>query len=201
MLTRRVFPLLLLALVASACGTSESGEALNPVSPSPDPTSAAGAAALSSDSIDPSTCRGVLGRPPETHTLELQSLTDSGQAGSERIDAMCAAVYETSNPGDPFLAVALIEFDAAGPATIHYDLLKGVFVAQAIPLSEVDSADEGVLDWVSALIDRDGIGRTTVMRHRNWVLTVSVGPTTADSLWTTTDIQAIGESIIDRAQR
>ena len=76
-----------------------------------------------------------------------------------------------------------------------------MFVAEGVPLSEVNSADDNALDWVSALIDRDGIGRTTVLRQENWVMTVSVGPTTTDSPWTTTDIQAIGESIIDRAQR
>ena len=200
MLARRLYLLLLLALVVSACGTSESGEAPDPVSSGPDPTSAAGAAALSSDPIDPLTCQGVLGRPPDTHTLELQSLTDSGQAGSEQIESMCAAVYETSVPGDPFLTVALIEFDSDGPAADHYDLLKNVFVAEGIPLSEDDSADTGPLDWVSALIDRDGIGRTTVMRQRSWVMTVSVGPTTADSPWTSTDMRTIGESIINRAQ-
>ena len=200
MLSRRLTPLLSFFVLISACATS-SGEAPDPVVSGPGPMSAAGAAALSSDPIDPETCQGVLGQPPGTHTLELQSLTDSGQAGSDRIDSMCAAIYKTPTPGDPFLTVALIEFDADGPAAAHYDLLKDVFVAEGVPLSEVNSADDNALDWVSALIDRDGIGRTTVLRQENWVMTVSVGQTTTDSPWTTTDIQAIGESIIDRAQR
>ena len=199
-LSRRLSLLPLLALVMSACVTS-SGEAPGPVVSGPGSVSAAGAAALSTEAIVPATCEGVLGLPPETHTLELQSLTDSGQAGSQRIDSMCAAVYDTSIPGDPFLTVALISFDSDGPATAHYDLLKDVFVAEGIPLSEVDSTDEGVLDWVSGLMNRDGIGRTTVMRQKNWVLTISVGPTIEASLWTSTDIQAIGESIINRAQK
>jgi hypothetical protein len=201
MLSRSLYPLLLLTIVVSACGTSESGEAPDPVSSGPDPTSAAGAAALSSDPIDPLTCHGVLGRPPETHTLALQSLTDSGKAGNEQIDSMCAAGYETSVPGDPFLTVALIEFDSDGPAADHYELLKSSFVAEGITVSEVDSADDGPLDWVSALIERDGIGRITVMRQMNWVMSVSVGPTATDSPWTSTDMRTIGESIINRAQR
>jgi hypothetical protein len=133
--------------------------------------------------------------------LELQSLTDSGQGGSENIDSMCAAVYETANPGDPFLTVALIGFSADDAAAAHYDLLKGVFVTQGVAISEVDSAEEDLLDRVSALIDSDGIGRTTVLRQKNWLLTASVGPTTDDSLWTAADIQLIGESIIARAQK
>ncbi len=200
MKSRPLFLMLLLAFVISACATSESGEAPEPVVSGQGSASAAGLSALSTESINPATCEGVLGSPPGTHTLELQSLTDSGQGGSERIDSMCAAVYETSNPGDPFLTVALIRFDADDAAQAHYDLLKGVFVTQGVAISEVDSADEGLLDGVSALIDSDGIGRTTVLRQKNWVLTVSVGPTTDDSLWTTADIQLIGESIVVRAQ-
>ena len=200
MLVGRFSLLLALLFAISGCSTSSS-EPSDPVPSGPASTSAAGAAALSSEPIDPLTCEGVLGRPPDSHTLGLQSLTESGQAGSEGVDAMCSAVYETSTPGDPFLAIALIKFDADGQAAAHCGLLKGVFVAQGIPLSEVNSADEGPLDWVSGLIDREGIGRTTVLRQRNWVATVSVGPTIAASLWTATDILAIGESIIDRAQR
>ena len=200
MKSRSLFLMLLLALVISACATSESGEAPEPDVSGQGSASAAGLSALSTESINPATCEGVLGSPPGTHTLELQSLTDSGQAGSEDIDSMCAAVYETSNPGDAFLTIALIRFNADDAAEAHYDLLKGVFVTQGVAVSEVDSADEGLVVGVSALIDGDGIGRITVLRQRNWVLTVSVGPTTDDSLWTTTDIQLIGESIIGRAQ-
>ena len=188
------------AFVFSACATSDSGEAPEPVVSGQGSASAAGLAALSTGSIDPVTCAGVLGSPPVTHTLELQSLTDTGQAGSPQVDSMCAAVYETSSPGDPFLTVALINFDSGGAAAAHYDLLKGAFVAQGIAISEVNSADEGLMDSVSALIDTDGIGRTTVFRGESWVLTVSVGPTTEDSLWTTADLQVIGESILGRAQ-
>ena len=200
MLTRRIFTLSLLALVISACVTSTSGEAPDPVFSGPGSTSAAGAAALSSEAIDPATCEGVLGRPPGTHTLELQSLTETGQGGNQQIDAMCAAVFDTTTPGDPFLTVALIRFDSDEPAIAHYDLLKRVFLDQGYPISEVNSTDERLSDRVSALIDNDGIGRTTVLRQNKWVLTISVGPTIAESLWTTADVEVIGESIIDRAQ-
>ena len=113
---------------------------------------------------------------------------------------MCAAVYETSNPGDPFLSIALIRFDSDDAAEARYELLKDAFVAQGVAISEVDNAAEGLVDRVSALIDRDGIGRMTILRQKSWVLSASVGPTTDDSLWTTVDIQLIGESIIGRAQ-
>ena len=192
--------MLLLAFVISACATSASGDPPEPVLSGRDSASAAGLAALSTETIDPATCEGVLGSPPSTHTLELQSLTGSGQGGSDRIDAMCAAVYETSNPADPFLTVALIMFDSDGPAVAHYDLLRGAFITQGFAISEVNSAGEGLLDRVSALIDNDGIGRTSVLHQKNWVLTISVGPTMVDSLWTNADIDVIGESIIGRAQ-
>ena len=114
---------------------------------------------------------------------------------------MCSAIFDTSTPGDPFLAVALIKFNTDAPAIARYDLLKNVFVTQSVPISEVNSADEATLDRFSGLLDRDGIGRTNVFRQNNWVLTVSNGPTTADSLWTLDDLQIIGESIIGRAQK
>ena len=195
---RLVLPLL--AFVASACITSESGQPPEPDISVPLSASEAGLAALSSESLNPETCQGVLGSPPGTHTLELQALTDTAQAGVQEIDSMCAAVYETPVPGDPFLTVALIKFKTDGPAIDHYELLKEVFVTQGQPISEVNSADDRLLDRFSALLDRDGIGRTTVLRQNSWILTVSVGPTTADSLWTSDDVQLIGESIIGRAQ-
>lgn len=200
-MSRYLLLLSFFAFVISACVTSESGDAPEPVlSGGVIETSEAGAAALSSEPLNPETCAGVLGSPPGSHTLELQSLTETVQDGDQQVDAMCSAVYETSNSGDPFLAVALIKFDSDGPAIERYELLKQVFVAQGYPISEVNSADERLLDRVSALIDSDGIGRTTVLRQNNWVLTVSIGPTTGDSLWTPDDVQMIGESIIKRAQ-
>jgi hypothetical protein len=198
---RILFLLPLVVLVIAACATSESGEAPAPVSSNSVDPSAAGLAALSTESLDPLTCEGVLGSPPSTHTLELQSLTETVQDEVPQIRNMCAAVYETSTPGDPFLTVALIGFDSDGPAISHYDLLKNVFVTQDVSISELNNADDSLLDHFSALQDRDGIGRTTVLRQKNWVLTISNGPNTTDSLWTTDDLQFIGESVISRAQQ
>lgn len=189
-----------LAFLFSACATSESGAAPSPIVSIQPSASDAGMAAMSNETINPETCEGVLGAPPSTHTLELQSLTETVQDEVQQISTMCAAVYETSRPGDPFLTVALIKFDSDGPAVARYDLIKDAFVALDHPISEINSSDDGSLDRFSALIDMEGIGRTTVLRQNSWVLTVSIGPTTADSLWTTDDVQLIGESVLARAQ-
>lgn len=188
-------------LTAAACATSSSGEAPTAVVSVPLTTSAAGAAALVSGPLNPETCEGVLGSPPSTHTLGLQSLTGIAQQESSQINAMCSAVYETSNPGDPFLTIALIKFDSDTPSIERYDLLKSTFVTIGHPISEINNADADHIDRFSALIDRDGIGRTTVLRQNNWALTVSVGPTTQDSLWTSDDLQVIGESILERVRQ
>jgi hypothetical protein len=188
----------LLLFGASGCVTT-SGEAPDPTQSGGGFTTAAGDAALSSEPIDPLTCQGVLASPTGTHSLKLQSLTESVQADSQGVDTMCAAMYQTSTPGGPFLTVALINFDADRSAAAHYDLLKGAFAAQGIAISEVNSASEGSLDRFSALIDKQGIGRTTGFRKTTWVATVSVGPTTDASPWTARDIEVIGQSILTRA--
>ena len=198
-LSLRRYGVFLVVMVAAAC-VSSSGDAPDPVVSGGGSTTAAGEAALSSEPLDPLTCQGVLASPSGTLSLELQSLTETAQAGDQLIDTMCAAVYETSTPGDPFLAVALINFDGDRSAVAHYDLLKAAFVSEGSVLSEVDSADEASLDRFSTLIDRDGIGRTTVLRKTTWVVTISVGPTTTDSPWTATDIEVIGQSILNRAR-
>jgi hypothetical protein len=192
--------LLALMIGVSACATSQSGQASEPVLSGQHVASPAGLAALSTAAVDAATCDGVLATPPFTHGLTLRSLTATAQDSDQRIDAMCSAMYGTSAPGDPFLAVALIMFDADEAAIEHYELLESVFVASDALMSEVDSADENLIDRVSALIDRDGIGRTTVLRQNNYVLTVSIGPTTSESLWTTDDVYLIAESIVGRAQ-
>ncbi len=189
----------LVAMLGTACA-SGSGAAPDPVVSGAGSTTAAGDAALSTGPLDPLTCQGVLAIPSGTLSLDLQSLTETAQAGGQPIDTMCAAVYETSTPGDPFLTVALINFDGDLSATAHYDLLKAAFVAQGGALSEVDSEDDASMDRISALIDSDGIGRTTVLRKATWVMTISVGPTTSDSPWTATDLEVIGQSILNRAR-
>jgi hypothetical protein len=190
----------ILMVVVSACITSESGEAPDGASSFQPSASSAGLAALSDGPLDPATCEGVLGTPPSSHTLEVQSLTDTAQDGNQQIDTMCSALFDTSVAGEPFLAVALIEFDSDDSAIEHYELLKTVFLSENHPISEVNGADENQLDRLSVLIDDAGIGRTTVMRQNDWLVTVSIGPRVEDSLWTTDDVQVIAESIISRAQ-
>jgi hypothetical protein len=187
-----------MVLVTSACITS-TGDAPDPVISGVGAPTASGDAALSSEPINPLTCEGVLAAPVDTHSLELQALTESGQAGGQEVDAMCSAVYEPSTSGDPFLAVALIDFTADRSAATHYDLLKAAFAADDSVLSEVDSADGDSMDQFSAFVDRDGIGQTTVLRKTDCVVTISVGPTIDASPWTATDIAAVGESILNRA--
>jgi len=186
-----LIPFTAAALLLGACGSSTSGGGS---------ATAAGEAALSTEPLDPLTCQGALASPSGTLSLELQSLTEATQAGDQLVDTMCAAVYQTSTPGDPFLAVALINFDEDPAAAARYDLLKAAFVAEGGVLSEVDSAGDTSVDRFSMLIDRDGIGRTTVLRTTTWVLTISVGPTTTDSPWTATDLEVIGQSILNRAR-
>ncbi len=197
---RYLFLVGLSVFLFSACATSDSGAAQEPIVSPPLSASDAGQAAISNKTVDPRTCEGVLGRPPVGHMLGTQSLTNTAQDDAQQVSSMCSAVYETSNPGDPFLTVALIKFNSDDPAIAHYDLLKDAFVVLSHPISEINNADEDLTDRFSALMDTDGIGRTTVMRQNNWVLTVSIGPTTADSLWTADDLQLIGESIIRRTK-
>jgi hypothetical protein len=197
-LSRLLYVGFLVTIVATAC-VSSSGDAPDPVVSGGGSTSAAGEAALSSEPLDSLTCQGALANPSGNLSLQLQSLTETAHAGDEKVNTMCAAVYDTSTPGDPFLAVALINFDEDLSAVAHYDLLKAAFVAEGSGLSEVDSADDASLDRFSALIDSDGIGRTTVLRKTTWVVTISSGPTISDSPWTATDLEVIGQSILNRA--
>ncbi len=190
----------LIAFTISACVTSKSGEAPSPVISVSLTGSPAGLAALSDGPLDPKTCEGVLARPPSTHTLNLQALTGSGQAGLRPFGSMCSAVYETPSPSDPFLAIALMHLDSDATAIERYEFYKQVFVTGKYLTSEVNSADDAQLDQFSAVLDAENIGRTVALRHNSWFLTITDGPNTADSLWTTDDLRLIGESIIARAQ-
>ena len=101
--------------------------------------------------------------------------------------------------GDPFLTVSLITFTSDEPAIARYDTIKEGFEVNNLPVSELNSADENSLDEVSALIDSDGVGRITVFRQNNRIISVNIGPTIGDSPWTVGDIQMIGKSIVERA--
>lgn len=196
-----VFILTFVIVAAVGCTLTKSGEAVEPVSSVPLSPSAAGISAMSDGLLDPVSCEGVLGTPPTSHTLELQALTETVQDSAQQINTMCAAGYKSSIPDGPFLVVTLIEFDSVAPAIVRYDMLKNVYSSQDYPISELNNADDSLLDWFSALMDNEGIGRTTVLRLNNWVLTISNGPIIAGSPWTTDDLRIVGESIIRRAQR
>lgn len=192
--------LLLLAAVFVAC--SSSGEASEPVQVPANPTSEAGSSAISSAEIVPTSCAGVLsprdGGAEGELTLFRDSLTDSVKSSQPQIVSMCSAMYDTSQPGREFLAVVLMQFESDGSSVDHYELIKSAYMSAGDGISEVNNADEGLTDVLSVLIDQDGIGRTTVMRQREWLVTVSVGPTMADSPWKVGDIEAIGRGVLGR---
>ena len=43
-------------------------------------------------------------------------------------------------------------------------------------------------------------GRTNVLRQREWLLTISVGPTMAESSWVVGDMEAIGRGVLGRVK-
>ncbi len=98
------------------------------------------------------------------------------------------------------LTAALIKFDSAEPAIARYEMIKEGWVINDMPVSEINNADEALPDRVSVLIDSDGMGRIVALRKKNWLLTISIGPTTVVSPWTAGDAQMIGESIMERVQ-
>jgi len=44
------------------------------------------------------------------------------------------------------------------------------------------------------------VGRTNVLRQREWLLTISVGPTMAESSWSVGDLDAIGRGVLGRVK-
>lgn len=192
--------MLVFVFLVSACAVaSESGEAPEPVLSGVPETTAAGTAALSG-AVIPDTCSGVLGEATGTHSRQTESFTSTIQNSGQQIEAMCSASYETQIPGDPFLTITLIKFDSDEPAVERYEMIKEGFLVNDMAISEVNSADEALLDRFSVLIDSDGMGRIATFREKNWSVTVSVGPTMDVSPWNAADINMIGESIADRVQ-
>jgi len=193
--------MLFVAFAAMACTVaSESGEASEPVSSAMNPTSEAGAAAVSTAAIDPDTCDGVLAPVSGELSSTTQSLTSSAKANQPQLESMCSAMYDTGVPGREFLAAALMKFDSDASAVAHYELMKSAFAGTDIPISELNNASENLMDQFSALSDRDGIGRTTVMRLKEWVLSISGGPTVAESPWGVGDLEMIGKDVMDRVK-
>ena len=200
---RRLLGLVLLvaitALVGAACTvSSESGGAQEPVMDPVAATTEAGSKAVPAVEIDVLTCAGVLEPATGDLSLETQSLTDRVQESQPQVVSMCSATYDTGEVGGEFLTIALMQFDSDDSAIAHYELIKSAFVVSGVALSEINSADEGLIDEVSGLMDRDGVGRTNVMRQREWLVSISVGPTMAEAPWVVGDIEAIGRGVLGR---
>ncbi|MDA1280004.1 MAG: hypothetical protein O3B95_08175 [Chloroflexi bacterium] len=177
MVFRLVISMLFLAFVATACAiTSTSGEATEPVVSGVNPTSEAGIPAFSGAVIDPETCEGVLGEPPVQYRLDTTSLTDVADQSVRQVESMCSALFDSGVPGGVFLAVTLMKFKSDQQAVEQYEQIKYGFIVEDVAISEVNNADEGLIDQVSALIDRDGIDRIVAMRQGSWLTTVSTGP-------------------------
>ena len=190
-----------MAFAAMACGvSSESDEVSEPVVSPAIATTESGSNAVSAAEIDADTCDGVLAPVTGRLSLETQPLTDTVKEAQPQIESMCSALYETGEVGGEFLTIALIGFDSDDSAVSHYEMMKDVFVVSGVPISEVNNADERLTDQVSALMDSDGIGRTTVLRRQGWVMSVSVGPTMADSPWVVGDMEMIGRGVLDRVK-
>ena len=202
---RSLFGLVLLvaftALVGAACTvSSESGGAQEPIMDPVAATTDAGSKAVSAVEIDALTCAGVLEPATGDLSLETQSLTDGVRESQPQVVSMCSASYETGEVGGEFLTVALIQFDSDESSIAHYELIKSAFAASGVALSEINSADEGSIDQVSGLMDRDGVGRTNVLRQHEWLLSISVGPTMAESSWVVGDMEAIGRGVLGRVK-
>jgi hypothetical protein len=202
---RSLFGLVLLvaftALVGAACTvSSESGGAQEPIMDPVAATTDAGSKAGPAVEIDALTCAGVLEPATGDLSLETQSLTDGVRESQPQVVSMCSASYETGEVGGEFLTVALIQFDSDESSIAHYELIKSAFAASGVALSEINSADEGSIDQVSGLMDRDGVGRTNVLRQHEWLLSISVGPTMAESSWVVGDMEAIGRGVLGRVK-
>jgi len=189
------------ALVGAACTvSSESGGAQEPIMDPVAATTDAGSKAGPAVEIDALTCAGVLEPATGDLSLETQSLTDGVRESQPQVVSMCSASYETGEVGGEFLTVALIQFDSDESSIAHYELIKSAFAASGVALSEINSADEGSIDQVSGLMDRDGVGRTNVLHQHEWLLSISVGPTMAESSWVVGDMEAIGRGVLGRVK-
>jgi len=146
------------------------------------------------------TCAGVLEPSRGDLSLETQSLTDAVRESQPLVVSMCSAIYESGVPGGEYLTVALMQFDSDDSSRAHYEFMKITFEVGGVPISEINSAAEGSIDQVSGLMDRDGVGRTNVLRQREWLLTISVGPTMAESSWVVGDLDAIGRGVLGRVK-
>lgn len=195
----RFMVLMAIAVLAmAACGSINSGEDLEPVLSEVNPTSKAGAAAVSAAEVDADSCIGVLTPIEGDLKLFTDSLTSTVSASEPQIKSMCSAMYDTSLPGSEFLAVVLIHLESDDAAVEHYELMKSAYTETGAEISEIKNSDEDLTEQISALIDSGGVGRTTVMRKRSWLVTVTVGPSMAESLWNAGDMESIARGVLDR---
>jgi hypothetical protein len=183
-----------IAVVAmAACGSSSTGDAVNP-------TSEAGSAAVSSAVIDPDSCAGVLTPIEGDLKLFTDSLTSTVNTSKPQIKSMCSAMYDTSLPGSEFLSVLLIRLESDDAAVEHYELMKSPYTETGAEISEINNADDNLIDQISALIDSNGVGQITVMRQRSWIVSVTTGPSMAESLWNAGDLESIALAVLDRVK-
>ncbi len=199
---RNLFGLMLfVAFAVAACTvSSDSGGVSEPISNVVAATTEAGSSTVSAAEIDPNTCAGVLAPATGDLGLDTQSLTEGVKTSQPQIVSMCSAMYYVEQPSGEFLTIALMQFDSDDSAVAHYELMKSEFVESGVPISEINSADEGLIDEVSGLMDRDGIGRTNVFRQREWLVSVSVGPTMVEAPWVVGDIEMIGRGVLGRVK-
>jgi hypothetical protein len=198
-MTRFLLPLLFIVLISGACTiSSESGQAPEPeLSHELEITDAVGAA-LTAVAVNADTCEGVLADNPPEFTLATQSHTSAAVKDAQQVELTCTATYETSTPGGPFMSVGLIKFESDESAVERYEMIKDSFVINSLPISELNNADESLMDHVSVLINGDGMGRIIAVRQNSRLLTVSIGPTMEVVPWTASDIEVIGKSIMKR---
>ena len=149
---RSLFGLILIVafsvVVVAACAVSSEGGASEPIMDPVAATTEAGSKAVSVVEIDPFTCAGVLEPVEGDLSLEVQSLTDGVRESQPQVVSMCSAIYETDEVGGEFLTIALMQFDSDDSAVVHYELMKGAFVASGVAISEINNADEGLIDQV-----------------------------------------------------
>jgi len=190
--------LVVLGAVFVACGSS--GVASDPIQVPANPTSASGSSAISLAVVDADSCVGVLAPIEGELKLFTDSLTSTVSSSQPQIVSMCSAMYDTGLSGREFLAVVLMQFKSDDSSVDHYELMKGAYSEAGGALSELNNADEGLTDVLSVLIDGDGVGRATIMRQRDWLVTLTAGPTMVDSLWNVGDIEAIGRGVLERVK-
>jgi hypothetical protein len=188
-----------IAVVAmAACVSSSSGGGSEPVQFPSNATSEAGSSAVSAALVDADNCSGVLTPVKGDLKLFTDSLTSTVNKSEPQIESMCSALYDTGESGREFLAVVLIHLESDDAADDHYELMKGAYAETGAAISELNNADEDLVDMLSALMDSNGVGRTTVMRQGEWLVTVTAGPSMAESLWNAGDMEMIGRGVLKR---